>query len=74
MQPNGGEPQEDAEDPVVSVDTALSSSKRLLIKGPAGSGKTTLLQWIAVKAAVKTFEGSLVNRIWYEMIPAAVPH
>jgi hypothetical protein len=60
-QPHDEESQEEAEDPVVSVDTALSCSNRLLIKGPAGSGKTTLLQWIAVNAARKSLEGSLAN-------------
>src|SRR5712692_3797655 len=39
----------------VSVDTVLATSHHLLIRGLAGSGKTTLLQWIAVKAARKSF-------------------
>jgi NACHT domain/Leucine Rich repeats (2 copies) len=58
---------EEVEKVTVSADTALSSSQRLLIKGPAGSGKTTLLQWIAVRAATKSFEGALTQ--WNEYIP-----
>src|SRR6266568_6021633 len=52
---------------IVSVDAVLVNSDRLLIRGPAGSGKTTLLQWIAVKAATKSFEGPLVH--WNDMLP-----
>lgn len=44
---------------IMPVDIALSRSRRLLIRGLAGSGKTTLLQWVAVRAASQTFEGSL---------------
>ena len=50
---------EEAERDIVAVDTALADAHRLLICGQAGSGKTTLLQWIAVKAATKSFEGPL---------------
>src|SRR3989454_10771983 len=49
------------------VDVVLASSQRLLIRGSAGSGKTTLLQWIAVKAATKSFEGPLTH--WNDMLP-----
>src|SRR6266487_909152 len=52
---------------IVPVDAALASSRRLLIRGLAGSGKTTLLQWIAVKAATKSFEGQLAD--WNGIIP-----
>src|SRR5439155_1564269 len=52
---------------IVPADAALASSHRLLIRGLAGSGKTTLLQWIAVRAATKTFEGQLAN--WNDCIP-----
>jgi len=52
---------------IVSVDATLANSDRLLIRGPAGSGKTTLLQWIAVKAATKSFEGQLAN--WNGRVP-----
>ncbi len=51
----------------VSVDTALASSHRLLIRGLAGSGKTTLLQWVAVKAATKSFDGPLSK--WNGILP-----
>jgi hypothetical protein len=44
---------------IALVDTALAHSRCLLIRGEAGSGKTTLLQWIAVKSALKTFDGQL---------------
>jgi len=50
---------EEAERDIVAVDTALADAHRLLIRGQAGSGKTTLIQWIAVKAATKSFEGPL---------------
>jgi RecG-like helicase len=59
--------QQDVENIIVPADTVLSSSRRLLIRGPAGSGKTTLLQWVAVKAATKSFEGVLSN--WNGFIP-----
>jgi NACHT domain len=51
----------------VPVDITLASSNRLLIRGLAGSGKTTLLQWIAVRAATKSFEGQLAY--WNDCIP-----
>ncbi len=51
----------------VSVDRALASSHRLLIRGLAGSGKTTLLQWIAVRSASRSFEGYLSD--WNDTIP-----
>jgi hypothetical protein len=43
----------------VSVDQALSGSRRSLLRGEAGSGKTTVLQWLAVTAARREFEGPL---------------
>lgn len=52
---------------IVPVDVALSQSQRLLIRGPAGSGKTTLLQWIAVKAATKSFADVLEG--WNGSLP-----
>jgi hypothetical protein len=52
---------------IVPVDAALASSRRLIIQGLAGSGKTTLLQWIAVRAATRSFEGQLTE--WNECIP-----
>ncbi|MFL5698561.1 MAG: NACHT domain-containing protein, partial [Ktedonobacteraceae bacterium] len=59
--------QENISSNIVSVDTALTRSHRLLIRGLAGSGKTTLLQWIAVKSATKTFEGQLSD--WNDRLP-----
>ena len=52
---------------IVPVETALASKHRLLIRGLAGSGKTTLLQWVAVRAATRSFEGQLMN--WNNCIP-----
>lgn len=49
------------------VHTALANSSRLLIRGQAGSGKTTLMQWVAVRAATKSFEDELVD--WNGMLP-----
>lgn len=52
---------------ILSINEALATSKRLLIRGFAGSGKTTLLQWIAVRSASRTFEHNLSN--WNNTIP-----
>ncbi len=52
---------------IVSVDTALVYSDRLLIQGAAGSGKTTLLQWVAVRAATKSSKGQLDK--WNDKLP-----
>jgi Leucine-rich repeat (LRR) protein len=52
---------------IVSVDTALAGSHRVFIRGPAGSGKTTLLQWVAVRAATRSFEGQLSD--WNNNLP-----
>src|SRR6266567_122199 len=52
---------------ILTVDRALASSQRLLIHGTAGSGKTTLLQWIAVRSATRSFEGSL--SAWNNTLP-----
>src|SRR5690348_11771423 len=46
---------------LTTVDRALASSQRLLIRGLAGSGKTTLLQWIAVRSASRTFTDQLAS-------------
>lgn len=45
----------------VTVDKIVLAHPRLFIRGDAGSGKTTLLQWVAVRAASGTFEGSLAG-------------
>jgi hypothetical protein len=60
------DPQDELGRDIVSVDKALKSSRRLLIRGLAGSGKTTLLQWIAVRSATKSFEGYLSD--WNDTI------
>jgi NACHT domain/Leucine Rich repeats (2 copies) len=52
---------------IVSVDAALAHSHRLLIRGDAGSGKTTFLQWIAVKAATRSFDKQLAS--WNNKLP-----
>ena len=49
------------------VHTALANSSRLLVRGQAGSGKTTLMQWVAVRAATKSFEDELAD--WNGMLP-----
>lgn len=56
---------------IVSVNTALASSRRLLIRGAAGSGKTTLLQCVAVKAATRSFDTSFSGGLtdWNSKIP-----
>lgn len=43
----------------LTVNDALASTKRLLVRGPAGSGKSTLLQWIAVSASGRTLNEKL---------------
>lgn len=43
----------------VLAESILKSKKNILVTGLAGSGKTTFLQWIAVKAATKSFRGEL---------------
>lgn len=45
----------------VAVDKIVLEHPRLFIRGDAGSGKTTLLQWVAVRSASGTFEGSLTS-------------
>ena len=52
---------------IISVDEALASSRRLLIRGLAGSGKTTLLQWIAMNSASQSFNEKLAD--WNNTVP-----
>jgi hypothetical protein len=52
---------------LTSIETLLSKSSKILIKGQAGSGKTTLLQWIAVSAANKTIPATITG--WGERVP-----
>lgn len=44
---------------VGDIDTVLPSNGLLLLQGAAGAGKTTILQWLAVRTALKSFNGSL---------------
>jgi len=57
---------EDAED-LVAIDAILRTSSRILVRGQAGSGKTTLLQWVAVKAASRSFADELSS--WNSCVP-----
>lgn len=43
------------------VETALTRSPRLLLRGQAGSGKSTLLRWIAVTAARGGLSGDMAQ-------------
>ena len=52
---------------IISVEEALAGSRCLTIRGLAGSGKTTLLKWVAIHAASKTFENTLMD--WNNTIP-----
>jgi hypothetical protein len=54
-----------------SVEEVLSQHRRIVVRGEAGSGKTTLLQWLAVRAAQRSFTGSLAE--WNTLIPLYVP-
>ncbi|MFJ9780463.1 NACHT domain-containing protein [Amycolatopsis sp. NPDC101161] len=49
------------------VETALSGTIRVLVRGEAGSGKTTLLDWLAVTAAGGRFTGKLAD--WNGRVP-----
>ncbi|MFF3260454.1 NACHT domain-containing protein [Streptomyces sp. NPDC002932] len=51
----------------VSVEQALSGTRRLLLRGPAGSGKSTLVQWLAVNTARRTFGSELAD--WNRCVP-----
>ncbi|EOD63954.1 NACHT domain-containing protein [Amycolatopsis vancoresmycina] len=49
------------------VETALSGTTHVLVRGEAGSGKTTLLDWLAVTAARAGFTGKLAG--WNGRVP-----
>jgi hypothetical protein len=51
----------------VRVETLLSSTRRVFIRGEAGLGKTTLLQWLAVRSARRDFPESL--KAWNDSVP-----
>ncbi|WUC78345.1 NACHT domain-containing protein [Streptomyces sp. NBC_00536] len=53
---SGDQPYEElGRQAVTTVETALSTSGRVLLRGPAGSGKSTLVQWLALNAARRSF-------------------
>ncbi|MER6912319.1 NACHT domain-containing protein [Streptomyces sp. NPDC000594] len=52
------------------VETALSGTRRVLLRGEAGSGKTTLLRWLAVMAARGAFTGELAE--WNGLTPVLI--
>lgn len=57
----------DEDDGYVSVEQALSTAQKILLRGEAGSGKTTLLQWLAVRSAKQDFTGVLDQ--WNGLLP-----
>ena len=64
--PADREPEDDALDEeddadARPIDSIVSRSQRLLIRGPAGSGKTTLLQWLGVNAARESMPDALAE-------------
>ncbi|MEU5453514.1 NACHT domain-containing protein [Streptomyces globisporus] len=54
----------------VQVESALSNSSRVLLRGDAGSGKTTLLRWLAIMAARGSFSGELAD--WNGLTPIMI--
>ena len=54
----------------LSIEEALTSTRRLFLRGEAGAGKTTLLQWVAVRASLRDFEQPLTD--WNNLIPFLV--
>jgi hypothetical protein len=53
------DPERFEEDAPDGIDELIARRSRLLVSGIAGSGKTTILQWLAVRAATRTFTGPL---------------
>ncbi|MFF3755225.1 NACHT domain-containing protein [Streptomyces sp. NPDC002018] len=51
----------------VTAEQALTTTDRLLLRGPAGSGKSTLVQWLALNAARRTFRPELAD--WNRCVP-----
>ncbi|MGH4033279.1 NACHT domain-containing protein [Actinomycetota bacterium Odt1-20B] len=47
----------------VAAERILAMQEQVLLRGVAGSGKTTLIQWLAVKAADRTYEHGLTHLI-----------
>ncbi|MGI5156481.1 NACHT domain-containing protein [Microbispora sp. CA-102843] len=55
---------------ILRIDSALSRSRLMLLRGDAGSGKSTLLRWLAVTAARKGFVGDLAE--WNGSVPIII--
>ncbi|MER7171746.1 NACHT domain-containing protein [Streptomyces mesophilus] len=53
------------------AETAISSYKRILLRGDAGSGKTTLLRWLSVNSARRSLAGELNE--WNTLVPFILP-
>ncbi|MFE1958285.1 NACHT domain-containing protein [Streptomyces sp. NPDC059479] len=51
----------------VTAEQALTTTDRLLLRGPAGSGKSTLVQWLALNAARRSFRPELAD--WNRCVP-----
>jgi hypothetical protein len=50
-----------------NIEAALSTRRRLVIRGGAGAGKTSLMHWLAVHAARQDFEAPLQR--WNSLVP-----
>jgi Leucine-rich repeat (LRR) protein len=50
-----------------NIESALSTHRRLVIRGGAGAGKTSLMHWLAVHAARQDFEAPLKH--WNSLVP-----
>jgi hypothetical protein len=61
------EHQRDIEKRSQSIEKALSTRRRLIIRGGAGAGKTSLMHWLAVHAAQQDFDVPLQQ--WKSLIP-----
>jgi Leucine-rich repeat (LRR) protein len=59
-----------AKQSTLSITPQKRKGLRILITGQAGSGKTTLTQWLAVRAAEKSFEGRLIT--WNARLPILI--
>ncbi|MEU1349733.1 NACHT domain-containing protein [Streptomyces sp. NPDC005795] len=55
----------------MQAESAVSSYKRILLRGDAGSGKTTLLHWLAINAANRSFSAEL--SAWNILVPFFLP-
>ncbi|MFG2152083.1 NACHT domain-containing protein [[Kitasatospora] papulosa] len=55
----------------MQAESAVSSYKRIMLRGDAGSGKTTLLHWLAINAANRSFSADLSE--WNILVPFFLP-